>query len=245
VTADIHKDSSLAGRGIKIGLAFGAVAAMWSVSSYGYYALVNAMGLQSGYNDAPFLFAAYYVVWAGIALFWFRDVLAVQLDARELAFRALAILAILCAFILTVVVYLPALPTIAFWRAPADPPEFMFASGWYYLPKSADILFQQALIASMIWTASRLGYRLVAISFGMALLFGGFHLMLAFEGFTLFYVARFAVAATVFGAIAPYLYLRVKSGYLWAYALHWSFYVFDKTLTSYLLAAPAWTRGWL
>ena len=38
--------------GLTLGLTLLSVAGLWSASSYGYYALVDALGLESGYNDA-------------------------------------------------------------------------------------------------------------------------------------------------------------------------------------------------
>lgn len=67
----------------KMGLTLVSVAFFWSASSYGYYGLVNTLGLESGYNDAPIEFAIYYLIWAGIALLWFRKVLSGRLGDRR------------------------------------------------------------------------------------------------------------------------------------------------------------------
>ena len=224
----------------KMALMLVSVALLWSASSYGYYVLVDALGLRSGYNDAPLVFAAYYLVWAGMALFLFRSVLPGQLAQPVVFAHFKAMLPLLAAFLLFATVGLPNLPPIAFWRAPSDPPEFMFATGWYYLPKSADILFQQVLVAAMIRKAAELKFRLVTVAVGLSIIFGGFHLLLAFDGFSPFYVMRFTVAACIFGLIAPYLYLRFQHGFRWAYGLHWSFYAIDATITHFVLAVPRW-----
>ena len=228
---------------VTLGLALLSVAALWSASSYGYYALVDALSLESGYNEAPFMFAAYYLIWTGLALLWFRKVLAGSLVRRKIMAHAKAMVPIMAVFALFVAVVLPSLPPVSVWRAPSDPPEFMFASGWYYLPKSADILFQQVLVASMIYTAAQLKLRLRTISIGMGLMFGGFHLLLALDGFLPLYVARFTIAASLFGLVVPYLYLRLRHGFRWAYGLHWSFYAFDAAVTHLVLAVPPWASG--
>ncbi|WP_156174425.1 hypothetical protein [Hoeflea sp. IMCC20628] len=217
-----------------------SVAGLWSVSSYGYYVLVEAFGLESGYNDAPGLFAAYYLIWTGLAVLWFRRVLAGSLVRRKILAHAKAMVPVMAVFAIFVAVILPSLPPVSMWRAPSDPPEFMFASGWYYLPKSADILFQQVLVASLIYTAAELKLRLTTIAIGMGLMFGGFHLLLALDGFSPLYVTRFTIAATLFGLVVPYLYLRLKHGFRWAYGLHWSFYAFDAAVTHLILAVPPW-----
>ncbi|MCY0095970.1 hypothetical protein [Hoeflea ulvae] len=217
-----------------------SVAGLWSASSYGYYALVNALGLESGYNDAPGLFAAYYLIWSGLAVLWFRRVLADSLVRHRILAHIRAMAPVMLGFAIFVAVILPTLPPVSVWRAPSDPPEFMFASGWYYLPKSTDILFQQVLVASMIFTASRLKFPMPVIAIGMGLMFGGFHILLALDGFTPLYVTRFTLAATLFGLVVPYLYLRMKHGFRWAYGLHWSFYALDAAITHFVLAVPRW-----
>ena len=216
------------------------VALLWSVSSWGYYALVSALALDVGYDDAPVLFAAYYLGWTIVAALLFRSVIAEQITQPRLLGHAVALTPVLLAFAGFVALVLPLLPAVSTFRAPADPPEFMFASAWYYLPKSFDILFQQTLVAVIIRRADRAGFSLAATSLLMATLFGGFHLTLALDGFTGLYVARFTLAATLFGLLAPVLYLRTRHGFRWAYGLHWSFYAFDAAVTHLVLAVPPW-----
>tara|TARA_R100000687_G_scaffold81402_1_gene78369 strand:- start:4211 stop:4951 length:741 start_codon:yes stop_codon:yes gene_type:complete len=216
------------------------VAVLWIVSSWCYYALVDALSLDSGYNDAPIVFAIFYIVWSGIALILFRSVLAVHTTPRRLVGHVIALAPIMLIYAFYVTVLLPLLPDVSVKRAPANPPEFMFASAWYYLPKSIDILFQQILVAAMILGAHRARISLRMMSVGLALLFGGLHLLLIFDGMTLLYVTRFTIAATIFGLLLPYLYLRTRNGFRWAYGMHWSFYAVDAAVTHLLLAVPPW-----
>lgn len=221
-----------------LGRAVLVAAVLWTVSSKTYFALVDAAGLESGYDQAPVLATLYYLSWTALAFWLFRDVLAPALDRRTVLREAMMLAPILAGFALFVVYVLPLLPPVSRLRAPADPPEFMFASHWYYLPKSADILLQQTIIAALVLTAARAGYTLGAISMGLAGAFGLFHLQLVTEGFTDLYVIRFTLAATVFGSILPYLYLRLRGGFRLAYALHWGFYALDAAVTHLVLAAP-------
>jgi hypothetical protein len=223
-----------------LGRAVLIVTLLWLVSSQVYYRLVDALGLDSGYDGAPVLFFAYYLGWSALAVWFFRALMVRGLTRKDVAREGLILLPILAGFAVFVIYGLSLFPKVSTLRAPLDPPEFMFASAWYYLPKSADILFQQTLAAGLILTAARLGFRLRAIAFGMALAFGGFHLLLAFDGFTATYVTRFTLSATLFGALLPYLYLRTGTGFRWAYALHLGFYAMDATLTHFILAAPPW-----
>ncbi|MDP5084365.1 MAG: hypothetical protein NWQ23_03015 [Yoonia sp.] len=232
---------ALSGRALRAMLpTLALVGVIWSVSSWGYYALVNAMALDSGYDDAPLIFASYYLVWTGIVLLAFRPVFGGQLSRPVLSGHAIALAPILIAYGVFVAVALPLLPDVSVFRAPPNPPEFMFASAWYYMPKSVEILFQQVLVAAMVLRAHRARMPLWAISILMAVLFGGFHLTLALEGFSPLYVARFTVAASMFGLVIPWLYLRTSHGFRWAYGLHWGFYALDATVTHLVLAVPKW-----
>lgn len=216
------------------------VAVFWSVSSWGYYALVEALAVESGYDDAPILFACYYLGWSMVALLAFRQVFARQLSRPILFAHAVALAPILIAYGAFVSLALPLLPDVSIFRAPPNPPEFMFASAWYYLPKSVDILFQQVLVAAMVLRAHQARVPLRAICILMAVMFGGFHLTLALDGFSPLYVARFTVAASIFGLVTPWLYLRTRYGFRWAYGLHWGFYALDAVITHLVLAVPKW-----
>lgn len=219
-----------------LGTALLIVVAMWAASSYGYYGLVSSMSLENGYDEAPIFFALYYLLWTTAAVLLFRAVLFERLSHSLNTFNVVVLAVILLALASYVTFVLPILPTISAWLAPVSPPDFMFASAWYYLPKSTDILFQQVMVATLVLTAAKQGFTLVPIAVGAALVFGGYHLTLYFDGFTPLYVARFTLAATLFGALVPYIYLKLKNGFLLAYGLHWSFYAVDATITHFILA---------
>ena len=225
---------------LSLGTTLVIVALMWSVSSWGYYALVDALALERGYDQAPMRFSGYYLMWSVVAAAAFWSVLSSRLTLSLVTGHLRMLLPALSIFGTYVAVILPLLPEVSADLAPLNPPEFMFASAWYYLPKSTDILFQQVLISAMVFSAARTKISLPVISLGMAMLFGGFHLLLALEGFTALYVIRFTIAASIFGLFVPYLYLRTRYGFRWAYGLHWSFYAVDATITHFMLGAPSW-----
>ena len=58
------------------------VVLLWSVSSWGCYVLVDALALDVGYDEAPILFAAYYLGWTAVATFLFRGVMAGRFCGR-------------------------------------------------------------------------------------------------------------------------------------------------------------------
>ena len=173
------------------------------------------MGLESGYDDAPIFFAGFYLIWSGVAMTLFRPVLGKQVTVKRMIRHVVALAPTLLIYAFYVTVLLPFLPEVSVERAPENPPEFMFASAWYYLPKSADILFQQILVAAMVLGAAKAKMSLPVISVGMAILFGGFQLLLIFDGLTALYVARFTIAATRDPISLSAHPLRISMG-LWA-----------------------------
>lgn len=178
-------------------------------------------------------FAGYYVLWTVIAVLYFKFMFFEKFTHRFIASeiaRVIPVLVIFAAFISLIIAFLP---EISPQKASDNPPEFMFASIWYYVPKSADVLFQQVIIASMVHAANEQKINLATISLSFAVMFGAFHLLLILDGFILAYVLRFTIAATIFGLIAPYLYLHKKHGFQWAYGLHISFYALN-VFTSHL-----------
>ncbi len=110
----------------------------------------------------------------------------------------------------------------------------MAATPWYFLPKSAEILFQQVLITTLIAGFHRIGLPLRTTAILIAPGFGAVHLSLAFEGKNTFYVSRYTIAATTFGFVAPYLQSRRRNGFVLSYGLHRSFYAADLTVAHFI-----------
>lgn len=70
-------------------------------------------------------------------------------------------------------------------------------------------------------------------------MFGGFHLTLALSYPNPLYVARYSLAAAIFGFLAPVILLRLRHGFLLTYAIHWAYYALDIIAIHYAFAAPA------
>ncbi|WP_371156964.1 hypothetical protein [Jannaschia sp. 2305UL9-9] len=211
------------------------VAALWSVSSVGYYEIRDQLGLENGYRDAPLIYSAYYPGFTVLALLLFRHRLRDwQLPAHGVL-PVLAVLAMIAVFTLGI---LPILPDIDLSLAPRNPPEFMFADAMYYVAKSFETLFQQALILTLVLLFHSFGWKTLQVGMLTAALFGLFHLSLIFNGATDFYVARFTIAATCFGAVVPTLLLATRNGATLSYGLHWGFYIGDNIFTHFMLSLP-------
>lgn len=212
------------------------IAALWSLSSVGYFAIKNQLGLANGYRNAPLTYSAYYLGFTMLAVLLFRHRLRDWSPPAHNALPIFTVLAMIAAFTLII---LPALPEIDLSLAPSDPPEFMFANALYYVAKSFEILFQQALILTLVLLFHSFGWKIFQVSALIAALFGLFHLSLIFNGATGFYVARFTIAAICFGAVAPSLLLATRNGATLSYGLHWGFYVADNIFTHFMLSSPS------
>lgn len=212
------------------------VATAWSLSSYGYYWLGPVVGAEIGYNDAPVLFAVYYAAWALLVFLVFREPFRNWVNHQFQGDRVTLAMAMLLVFTIYALFVIPRLPASE-WVRSETPVEFFYANAQYFLPKSVEILFQQILIAALILALHSLGLSLRTISLSVALMFGSFHLTLALAYDNPLYVARYSVAATLFGAIVPYLILKLRNGFLISYAIHWSYYAIDIALIHYVFAA--------
>lgn len=221
----------------RLATALAVMVVVWGVSAVGYYRIIAALHLSAAYNEAPVLFSLYYGGWALVAFLAFRPVLD-RLPDHAPPWQDPAALAILfCAFCVFALVVLPMLPE----ASPPDDPalsDIILAQPGYFLPKTIEILFQQILVAALVLVLQAQGLALRQLSLATAVLFGGIHVTLAFTGATGFYVFRYTLAATLFGAIAPGLLLRVRHGMALCFGLHWAWYAFDAAVSRFVFAAP-------
>lgn len=201
----------------------------WTVSSVGYFDLTEAFGWSRGYNDAPVALAIYYGAWALVVNLVFRPDFSAWTRRRSPGEDLYVLPLMLVVFAVFALKVLPRLPEIT-------PPEgknvadIAFAEPWYFLPKTVEILFQQILLTALVFEMQALKVGLWRMAGLIAVLFGGFHLSLALTDATDFYVARYTVAATLYGAIFPYMILRMRNGFFAALGIHWAFYAFDTVM---------------
>ena len=200
------------------------IVAVWVVSDVGYYQLLSLLGIGSSYSTHPFVLGAYYLGWAGVALFIFWPLYQrwKTIDVRASMFVTTIATSILAAFYLFYV--LPMFPPIHWAHAWRPPTELLTASGWYFLPKSIEIVLQQLLVAAMVLAFEVRKFSLRAISLWSAVLFGGIHLLMVLDGSSPAYVAIFTASAVAAGLLFPYLMLRIKNGFIYSYFIHWGFY---------------------
>lgn len=212
------------------------IAGAWTFSSLGYFQLEPVLRADIGYNDAPLQYAAYYGFWSLGVFAIFRGSFKRAGDLSPTPFR-LAVLSIMAlVFAGFALIVLPRLPETE-WTRTNNPVEFFWANSWYFLPKAVEILFQQILIAALVFALNDLNLRLWKISALVAILFGGFHLTLAFSYPNPIYVMRYSFAAAGFGALVPWVLLRLRHGFLITLSIHAGYYVIDNILIHYAFAS--------
>lgn len=202
---------------------FAAVAVIWTATSLSYYWLMGALGVEDGLNDAPAFYAAFYAAWTALAFLAFRrshfDWLTAETLHRHLP------PAILVAVVLfgIAAIGLPSLPGLPF-GSPDGPPHPFEMTSAYFLPKSAEILLQQLLIAAMTIELKFRQLSDVKVATLVGLLFGGAHMMWAVIYPEPVILLRLTFAALLLGTLAPWLMLRLRGGFLVSYTVHWALY---------------------
>jgi hypothetical protein len=211
------------------------IACLWAGSDVGYYLLLPAFGIEASYNTRPVSVALYYGFWAVLAVITFRSLFnywsqyakwpwfEMRIDSFIIWSFALVGPLLFVAFVL------PMLPSIG-WNEPWSPPEIRVANGWYFLPKSIEIVFQQLLIVALVLALAARQHAIGKIMAYSAAIFGGAHMMLVFADVPLGYVIRFVISAAVFGLIFPYFILRLRNGLAYSYMVHWLYYLATVTM---------------
>ena len=197
------------------------IVAIWIISDIGYYLLVPLIG---DYSTHPFKMAVYYLFWVVITLinFW---AFYKHWGTIKGSTSTLGIIALACVGIGLYFYYIyPLFPPLS-WTSTLPPPsDLLYASSWYFVPKSIEIALQQLLIVAMVLAFKAQGFSVHTTARWSAVLFGGMHVLLALSGSSFMYVLVFTSAATLAGFIFPYLIVRVKDGLIYSYLLHWGFY---------------------
>ncbi len=211
------------------------IAGIWIFSDFGYYLLSSTFAPGASYSTHPIALSLYYFVWVLLlsvlyAEFYDRSELSTYRLSTSVSIISLGALA------LTYIFYIfPVLPTI-YWSPGSVPPAELFrATGWYFLPKSIEILLQQLLIVAFVQAFAVHHFSLRAIQYWCAGLFGGIHVLMIFDGGGVPYVTFFAASAATAGFIFPYLLLKVRNGFLYSYFLHWGFYALILVLLRFAL----------
>ncbi|MFZ2523185.1 MAG: hypothetical protein WAW92_02250 [Minisyncoccia bacterium] len=200
------------------------IASIWIVSDLSYQIIKNALDVDLSYNQNPAIVTAYYLFWILVTLPAFWNIYIKWQMFKNEVLTYTSVLFIL-GFIATYFIYiLPIFPSISWSPGWIPPSELTFSSGWYFLPKSTEIILQQLLVSALAFSFYNAGFNLKTTRLWCAGLFGSAHLLLIFGGPSLSYAVFFTFCATVAGYIFPYFILKVKNGFMYSYMLHWTFY---------------------
>ncbi|MEI6843079.1 MAG: hypothetical protein WCK48_01025 [bacterium] len=210
------------------------IASIWIISDVGYYLFLPALGFGGGYTANPIQITIYYFLWLILTVFSFWEIYK-KWDMVENRWPTYLLSVIVSLIIVCYLVYVfPLFPPITWAKTWKPASELLYATPWYFLPKSIDILLQQLLVTAMVLAFSFQKFSLRTTSIWCAILFGGAHLLLVFGGGGMVYMITFTLSAVIASFIFPYLILRVKNGFLYSYFLHWLFYAVAIILTRLL-----------
>jgi hypothetical protein len=199
----------------------GGILALWAGAYIGFIAILPLLGFGISYATHPFESTAYYLVWAGIACLCFPHTVArVQLSQSARAYGSFVLF--MSAVALFYGVILSLLPGYA--PATASTNFFLNTDRHFFLPKFAELLFQQILIAATILSIASFERNLLFVSLMYGVLFGFAHVFVLFE-IPPAYVGILALGAVSSAALFPYLILRVENGFIYSFMIHWLFYI--------------------
>lgn len=206
------------------------IASLWAAAEIGYRVILPLLGYGIGYNEYPIAIALYYGVWFVVSLVWFKDLLShIRFERRA------SIYAVSCiGFGLIAWAAFEYLATRGTLEGPPLAPytDMLFATPWYFLPKSVEILVQQTLIAALVLALHSHVRSMTRLSAIYAITFGGTHFVLyALSGAPTPYALVMTLGATASSLIFPRLIVEVKSGFLYAYMIHVLYYILFVLLT--------------
>lgn len=201
------------------------VFAIWILANVGYFTVFPAIGYELDYNGSPVSIAVYFLICASFCIYYFWPLFkhSIALDARIWIESVMSLgLATLLSALLNGLSHLPTL------SGPSNAPytDILLSTPWYFMPKMAEILLQQVLIAVLVlelFERLRSMYRTII---WYSIIFGGGHVFLyAFTNASSQHAAFMTLGALASSFVFPYLLLRVRGGFLFTYTIHVLFYI--------------------
>lgn len=164
----------------------------------------------------------YFSLWAAISAYLFRDLL---MEVRILRLHVI-FLGLFLAVLVVFYSFIPSQVLNEMWvfQHGYDNLHIIDPRGWYVFRKSAEIAFQQVLIASGVIILHRYFHSLWVVSLICITVFGLAHLS-QFVGHTTTWIIVSGLAAAVSSVAFPYLILRIPGGIAYTFLFHWLFYV--------------------
>jgi hypothetical protein len=201
------------------------IGSIWFMAMVSYYVFLPELGLKLSYNSTPYLsfvFFAFYIALTSYGISHIYLDISLPIEKRwRVYFFVFVIFAVILAAALRILELIPVLSTSL-----SAHPEIMFATPMYFLPKTAEVLLQHMLIITLVVALSKHIKSLVGIIVAYALIFGGAHIWLYFlTDSPTFYNLIITISALVSSLVFPYLITRVKSGFIYGFLIHLTFYI--------------------
>jgi len=197
----------------------------WGFANVGYFYVLPLFNYEISYNTEPFVISAYFLLCAFVCVLAFWKVLVKNFIKRSYIWLY-GLLSVAFAFALVLSLY--AFSFIPALRGPALAPytDILFATPWYFLPKSVDILLQQILIAVFLLDLPPFFKSMVRVRTVYALAFGGAHVALfTLTGAPFGHAFVMTIGALLSSFIFPYFILKVRGGFLFSYMTHLTLYL--------------------
>ena len=203
----------------------GEIVAVWTLANIGYYLVLPMFGLQLSYNSFPVAIALYFFIWAVASIFIFWKVYKRWFGFDSHVWLS-GVLSLGSALVLLVLVYLFSLLPVISGPSLSAYTDILFATPWYFLPKSIEILVQQLLITVLVLELFFRFQTLKNVVIGYALCFGGAHIVLyILNGAPAPYSIAMTLGAFLSSLMFPYLILKVRGGFVYSYMIHFVFYI--------------------
>ncbi|MDO8742176.1 MAG: hypothetical protein Q7J45_01380 [bacterium] len=206
-------------------LVLGELIGLWLLANAGYYLILPALGFDLSYNSAPILIALYFLLWAGVALFYYRNIFTRWLTVEHRIWVHIVWSLGFAALIWGLLYEFAQLPILTGIRL-APYTDILFATSWYFLPKSAEVLVQQILITVLVLDLSYRFHSFKKVVLSYMACFGGAHVILfLLNGTPTPYAVLMTTGAVLSSLVFPYFILRVKEGFVYTYTIHLVFYI--------------------
>ena len=155
------------------------IAGLWTISNFGYYIVLPALGYEASYNENPAVIAIYFLLWAIVSTWLFWDLFSPRFKVDYHIWIYGAACLAFAGLVWALLYFFSMLPTLYRPNAP-DIDVIFFATPWYFLPKSTEILVQQVLIAALVLGLCARFHSLKRVMIAYAITFGGAHIALFF-----------------------------------------------------------------
>ena len=203
----------------------GEIIAIWAVANGGSYIIPQFFGFSVSYNTSPGPLAMYFGFWVLFTLYYFWNIYR-QWLRYDLGIWVYVLLSVEISAAIGGLIY--ALSFLPILHGPLVSPysDLLFATPWYFLPKSMEILLQQLLVVALVLELKARFETYKKVLIGYLICFGGAHVILFFYiGVPLYYATIMTSGSILSAFIFPRLILNVRGGFVYSYIIHFMFYV--------------------